>query len=146
MARALSQDSIHRRFMGVVPRDVAVDELSREIRAGTDEVAFVAEGADGTILGEAYATLLNNDCAEAAFVVADRSQHHGIGTMLFGAVVGELAARGVHTMRIETLAQNTEMLGLVSDSKLAYTQQRLDDTVVMTLRIPAGAEITAPAT
>jgi GNAT superfamily N-acetyltransferase len=139
MAQTLSPGSICRRFLGAIPRDIAIEELRRETRSETDAVAFVAEDTDGTIVGEAYAALIDDDCAEAAFVVADRSQHHGIGKRLFSAVVRELAARGVHAMHIETSARNTDMQHLVDDSSLPYTQQRFDDTVIITLHIGEDA-------
>jgi GNAT superfamily N-acetyltransferase len=141
MARALSQDSIRRRFLAVVAPDVAVRELSRETHCGIGEIAFVAEDADGVIVGEAYAALLDATSAEAAFVVADRNQHHGIGTLLFGAVVRGLAACGVRTMVIETHAQNAEMLALVHASGLRCTQRRIDETVELAVRLPIGKAV-----
>lgn len=141
MARTLSQDSICRRFMAFITRDAAAAELRRETRCTGREVALVAEDADGAIVGQAYAAPLDDDSAEAAFIVSDRSQHHGVGGLLFAGVVRELAAQGVRTMRIEMLAENLNMLRLVEDSKLTFTRQRIDGTIELLIQLPqAGAD------
>ena len=141
MARTLSQDAICSRFMTFIRRDAAADELRREIRCTGREVALVAEDADGAIVGEAYAAPVDDDCSEAAFIVSDRCQHHGVGALLFARIVRELTAQGVRTMRIEMLAQNLNMLRLVEDSKLPLRQQRIDGTIELLIRLPrAGAD------
>ena len=139
LARALSQDSIRRRFLGGVARAIVAGELSREIHAGTGEIAFIAEDGDGAIAGEAYAALVDATSAEAAFVVADRRQHHGIGTRLFAAVVRALSKRGVQTMLLETLAENAEMIGIVQASGLPHVQRRTDEIVELRVSLPAAA-------
>lgn len=143
MARALSRESLRRRFLAGIARDVAAGELRDEAhRAG--DVALIAEAADGTIVGEAYAALLGGKAAEAAFVVADPYQHQGLGTRLFAAVVRELQRRGVESLQIETLAQNREMLGLVEESGLPHAGSRTGGTVQIALRLPAGRGAAQP--
>jgi len=144
MARTLSQDSICSRFMAFVRRDAATAELRREIRCTGREVALVAENVDGAIVGEAYAVPVADDCSEAAFIVSDRSQHHGVGALLFAGIVRALTEQGVRTMRIEMLYHNFNMMRLVEHSKLPFTQQRIDGTIELLVRLPrrgAGASL-----
>jgi acetyltransferase len=136
MARALSRNSIRRRFLAVVAPEVAADELRRETRCEASAIALVAEDAGGAIVGEAYAASLGATCVEAAFVVADRVQHQGIGTRLFGALVRTLSERGVRTMLLETLADNAEMVDLVRTSGLPHTMHRVDDSIEITVELP----------
>ncbi len=69
-------------------------------------------------------------------MVTDRNQHRGIGTLLFMALVRELARRGIGRMRIEALASNADMLGIVTASGLPHTEERCDDIVVATVTVP----------
>jgi GNAT superfamily N-acetyltransferase len=138
LGRGLSADSLRRRFLGAVSRDFAVGELVRETGCGACEIAFVAEDVDGIAVGEAYAVLIDATSAEAAFVVADGSQHHGVGTLLFDAVVRGLAARGVQTMILETHVRNAAMLGIVRASGLSYGLRGADGTVEIMVHLPIG--------
>ncbi len=142
LGRGLSAESLRRRFLAGIARDVALRELERETNATGGDVALVAEDAAGTIVGEAYAALLGPGTAEAAFVVADERQHQGVGTLLFGAVTRELARRGVRTVLIETLAHNREMVALVEASGLPHTARRAGGTVEFSVAL--GAEAAAP--
>lgn len=136
MARTLSRNSIRRRFLAAVAPEAAVDELSREARCEASAIALVAEDDQGAIVGEAYAASLGATCVEAAFVVVDQQQHHGIGTQLFGALVRALSERGVRTMVLETLADNAEMLDLVRTSGLPHTMHRVERSVEITVELP----------
>ena len=116
LVRSLSVDTIVSRFMGAVSRETAAGELCREMQTGETEFALVAENAAGEVVGEAYAAILTPDEAEVAFVVRDREQHHGVGSALLARIVGDLRARGVTTVRADTMAQNTAMLALIREA------------------------------
>ena len=57
--------------------------------------------------------------AEFALIVEDRVQHHGIGSVLFWALVDVARARGLTTLVAEVLAENRRMLNLLRESGLA---------------------------
>jgi GNAT superfamily N-acetyltransferase len=139
MVHALSPETLRRRFLGGTARDVAVDELRREVRAGTDAIALVAEDASGELLGVAYAARTHGRCWEAAFVVRDASQHHGIGTSLFAAVVSSLVARGAETMRLDVLADNRPMLAIVRECGLSHAMREQEGTVQVTVQLRGTA-------
>jgi L-amino acid N-acyltransferase YncA len=140
LVRSLSSDSIVRRFMGGVSRDVATRELCREIRAGGAEFALVAENASGEIIGEAYAAMVSSQDAEAAFIVRDREQHHGVGTALLGTLVAELRSRGVRTLHAHTTPGNVPMLALLHEGRYPLRERYLNGAVHVTLQIGDSAE------
>lgn len=139
MARALSRDARVRRFMGGIRAEGASDELVRETRGGPDEIALVAE-VGPALVGEAYAARIGARSAEAAFVVAEGQRHRGVGTRLFSAMVNELRARGITSMRIETFADNREMLSLISESGLPARLHHVDGTIVATLQLGSSSD------
>jgi len=135
LVRSLSPGSIVRRFMGGVSREFAVAELSREVRAGGTDFALIAESSRGELIGEAYVAMLTPHDAEAAFVVRDREQHHGVGTALLTAIVAELRARGVRTLHADTTPENVAMLALLHEGGLASHERYLNGMVHVSLQI-----------
>jgi len=57
-----------------------------------------------------YESLPGTDDVEAAFVVRDDFQHHGIGTRLVEAIAAEAARHGKRRLVAETLPENRPML------------------------------------
>lgn len=135
LVRSLSADTIVSRFMGGISRQTATDELCREILAGDRDFAFVAENAAGELVGEAYAAILTPDEAEIAFVVRDREQHHGVGTALLARIVADLRARGITTVRADTMSQNTAMLALLREAGVPVIKHFVNGAVRATLAI-----------
>jgi N-acetylglutamate synthase-like GNAT family acetyltransferase len=145
LVRSLSPDSIVRRFMGGVSRGFATEELCREVRGGGADFALVAENSSGEIVGEAYAAMLSAQEAEAAFVVRDRDQHHGVGTALLGGIIAELRARGIRTLHADTTYGNVAMLALLREFGFPLDERHLNGGVHVTLQIGASRPIeTAP--
>jgi GNAT superfamily N-acetyltransferase len=132
---SLSPDSIVRRFMGGVSRSVATEELVREIRGSDVDFALVAENSRGEIVAEAFAAMLSPHDAEAAFVVRDREQHHGVGTALLAAVIAKLRARGIRTLHADTTPGNVAMLALLHEGGYPMHQRFLEGSVHVTLEI-----------
>jgi len=139
LVQSLSSDSIVRRFMGGVSRDVATKELRREVRSSGGDFALIAENSRGEIVGEAYAAMLTPQDAEAAFVVRDREQHHGVGTALIGAIIAELRARGVRTLHADTAPANVPMLALLHEGGFPLRERYSNGAVHVTLQIGAPA-------
>lgn len=121
--------------MGGVARDIAAQELRREIQRNGGDIALIAENTRGEIVGEAYAAMMTSQDAEAAFVVRDRDQHHGVGTALFGALAVELRARGVHRLHVETISSNVAMLALLHESGFRMQQRHCDGALHVILQI-----------
>jgi GNAT superfamily N-acetyltransferase len=135
LVRSLSPESIVRRFMGGVSREVAVKELRREVRGDGSDFALIAENSRGEVVGEAYAALLGPHDAEGAFVVRDREQHHGVGTALLRAVIAELRTRGVRTLHADTAPGNVAMLALLREGGFPLHERYLNGCVHATLQI-----------
>jgi GNAT superfamily N-acetyltransferase len=135
---ALSGRSLFRRFLHGVSAPVATAELGREVRDREPHgVAFVAEDADGRIVGEAYAAALDDASAEVAFVVSDRWQHHGVGTLLRSALFDRLRADGIGIVYADTLLENRPMLELLRDAGLPLHEERCQDGIVR-VRVELG--------
>jgi GNAT superfamily N-acetyltransferase len=79
--------------------------------------------------------MLNPEDAEAAFVVRDREQHHGVGTALLNAIVSELRARGAHTLHADTTPGNVAMLALLHEGDHPLREQYRDGMVHVTLQL-----------
>ena len=139
LVRSLSADSIVGRFMGGVSRASAIEELRREVRGDRAEFALIAENSRGTIIGQAYAAMLTPEDAEAAFVVRDREQHHGVGTALLSAVVAELRARGVRALHVDTAPGNVAMLALLHQGKFPMRERYINGSVHVTVQIDGGS-------
>jgi GNAT superfamily N-acetyltransferase len=136
MAGALSQRTVSSRFMGGVSREFAAEELGHEVLAGrTEGEAVVAEDENGVVVGEAYAAYLNPGEAEAAFVVSDAWQHHGVGTTLRSALFEQLRSEGVKTVRLESLPENTALLKLVRDADLPCLERSVDGTISLQVEL-----------
>lgn len=140
MTRSLSRETVHSRFMGGGSRELASEELRHEIVAGrTEGEALVAEDDGGTIVGEAYAAYLNPTEAEAAFVVSDAWQHHGVGTALRLALFERLRSEGIKTVHLETLPENTALLQLVRDAGLPTKERFADGAITIRVDLSTAA-------
>ena len=140
MARGLSRQSINLRFMGGVSLETAVKELAREVRCGDAAAeSLVAETPDGELVGEVYSYHTAPDEVEAAFVVADRWQHHRVGTALFRALVERLQREHVHALWCDTLVENAPMLHLLYHAGLPLTSECRDGVVHVRLALPQNS-------
>jgi len=131
MVAALSARSLERRFLGTVPRQEALAELRRELRADADSVALLACDPAGEVVGEAYAARLDADSAEVAFVVADAWQSRGVGTLLRDALFEALRQRGFRYAVAELQWANVAMSSLLRQTNLRCTTERHDEGVLV---------------
>ena len=114
--RRLSEQTIHRRFLGAKPRFTA-----RELRYltevdGVDHLALVAVTVDtGRLVAVARCVRRPDrpDTAEWAIVVADPLQRLGLGTILVRALAEAARARGIHRFTGTVLGENAAVLRLL---------------------------------
>jgi GNAT superfamily N-acetyltransferase len=114
---ALSEESAYRRFLAPKKHLTPLElEYLTEVDF-RDHVAFVAVGADdpGALLGVARWVRGVEDpaTAEFAFVVSDRFQGRGLGTVLADALAAAARVRGVERVVATTLAHNAAAHRLV---------------------------------
>ncbi len=94
---------------------------------GFDRVAYVVEH-DGEIVAVGrYDRLADHCSAEVALVVADESQHHGLGTMLLERLVDTARRPGIGEFKASVLAENSTMLAVFHGSGYPMTQIRTYD-------------------
>ena len=136
-------DAMIRRLVNVdyVDRLALVAEIDDEIVgvARYDRLAAVAPAALQVDPGE----------AEAAVIVEDAWQGHGIATRLLWRLSASATARGVHTFTGTILASNRSMMGLLSVLGESVETELSDAEYVVKLRLatvrPPPAERDAPA-
>jgi RimJ/RimL family protein N-acetyltransferase len=136
----LSRDSIFFRFFSPLPflsdaRAAYFTSVDYQQRLAI--VAVVRPDADPTadeeIIGVSRYDRLDDDRAESALIVEDRYQHHGVGTVLFGALIETAKARGVKMLVANVLPENARMLNLLQDSGYPLKRRRASDYLVVEL-------------
>jgi RimJ/RimL family protein N-acetyltransferase len=138
----LSRDSIFFRFFSPLP--VLTDEraayfTSLDFDRRLAIVAVDGSGDDEDIVGVVRYDRDETDGAEFALIVEDRLQHHGIGSILFRALVDAARARGIRQLSAEVLSENRRMLRLLRESGLPTTSRRSGSAVHVDLDLTADA-------
>lgn len=113
----LSRETIYQRFFGATPR---LPTPWSHFLAEVDyrrRLALVLErgpAEDPELIGVGrYEPTAEPDTAEVAFVVEDRWQGKGLGTVLFTTLLAAARARGIRRFRADVLADNRRMLDLI---------------------------------
>jgi GNAT superfamily N-acetyltransferase len=132
--RALSPESIYRRFFSVHPQLSAAEVERFTCVDYVDRFAFVAEDGDQLIAVGRYDRAPGTSEAEVAFVVADQHQHRGIGTTLLEHLADAAWRNGIKTFVASTLADNQEMLHVFADS--GFRVSRVLETGIIDVRFP----------
>jgi RimJ/RimL family protein N-acetyltransferase len=131
--RQLSPESQRLRFFTPHPTLSATEVHWFTHVDGHQRVALVAEH-DGDIVAVArYDRLPDTNDAEAAFVVRDDHQGHGICTLLLNRLASHAAHHGVGRFVAETLPDNTRMLHVFHNHSPAVTTRFTDGTVHVTV-------------
>lgn len=134
----LSPTTIYQRFHQqiVTPSPSLLEQLVR--LDGVDSVAVAATYGDDVIGVARYHRPDPAEPAEAAIVVEDAWQRHGIGRRLLLALAGAAAANGLTELTGVTRTSNQALLGLVYDVfPEAETSLRFGEHMYE-LRIPVG--------
>ena len=126
----VSDEAIRLRFFSTARR--AAHSYVDHVVSDPDTLALVAE-RHGRLVGLATAEPLTPIRAEVAFLVADETRGHGVGTLLLEHVAALALARGITELEADVLTDNHAMLRVFSDA--GYTRDRSFDlgTVVLTL-------------
>jgi len=117
----LSAESIMLRFFGAHPTlsDAEVERFTHV--DGVDRLALVAEDGMGIVAVARFDRTPGRDEAEAAFVVGDAFQGHGLGSLLLQRLADEARARGIRWLVADTLAENFRMLHVFRDAGFPRT-------------------------
>lgn len=114
----LSRETIYQRFFAATPR---LPTPWARFLAEVDyrrRLALVLEwgpDSDPELLGVGrYEPTTERDTVEVAFVVEDRWQGKGLGTVLFNALLDAAHDRGIRRFRADVFAENSRMLDLIA--------------------------------
>jgi GNAT superfamily N-acetyltransferase len=88
------------------------------------------------ILGHASWVLAGDGDAEISVVVADASHGLGIGHDLVEAVLADVRATGAPMLRMDVLASNRRVIGMISRRWPGWPPER--DGTQLTYRVPLG--------
>lgn len=139
--RAVSADSLYRRFLGPRARVTEADVRDLLEVDFTAVVALVAT-LDGAIVGGARYFRLDSGpggAAEVALLVGDAHQGLGIGALLFRHLT-EIAARaGIVRLEAEVLPTNRGMFRTFERSGLPLIREARGSSVHVSITLPAAA-------
>ena len=111
----LSQRSLYLRFHGLPRVDGALVEPYLD--PDWDERGALLGTLDDRVVALAnYARLRDRSGAEAAFVVSDELQGHGVGTRLLEQLAERAAAEGIDRFVAEVMADNVQMLSVFTNA------------------------------
>jgi acetyltransferase len=134
-----SEHTIRMRFFSLVKvlsRDSLIRLCHLDYNREMALVAVMGEGEQTKIAGVArYYLHPESGSAEFAVVVGDAWQGHGLGNHLMSRLIGVARERGVRKLDGLVLAENNEMLKLMS--KLGFVREKEADGVV-TVAMPLG--------
>jgi len=107
---SLSDQTVFRRYFYLHPR-LSPAEIEHLTHVDyVDRLALVAEDADSLVAVGRYDRVPGTKEAEVAFVVADRYQHHGLGSLLLRRLAEAARERGIDAFTAETMAENRDMI------------------------------------
>jgi GNAT superfamily N-acetyltransferase len=144
--RHLSPRSVYLRFFTLHPELTAAEVTRFTTVDYVDRLALVAMVGGEFIAVGRFDRAPGDSEAEVAFVVADEYQHHGVGSLLLDELARAAVARGVHTFRADTLAENRAMLDVFRHAGFAVTSHVEYGTVTLRFPVaPTKASVTALA-
>ena len=124
--RALSNQSLHRRFHGLPNlRPQLVESLLEPdwVERGALVGALAGEEGERIVAIGNYVRLRDPAQAESAFAVADEEQGRGIGTRLLEQLAARAAAVGIERFVAEVLPENRPMLGVFERAGYQLTRE-----------------------
>jgi acetyl coenzyme A synthetase (ADP forming)-like protein len=138
--RALSSQSLHRRFHGFPNlRPQLVESLLEPdwVERGALLGALADEEGERVVAIGNYVRLRDPALAESAFAVADGEQGRGIGTRLLERLAARAATVGIERFVAEVLAENQSMLGVFERAGFELARELADGVVEVQFPIAA---------
>jgi GNAT superfamily N-acetyltransferase len=126
---SLSPETQRLRFFGTHPHLTAAEIERFTTVDGRDRDALVALLGDAIVAVARFDRIDDGDRAEAAFVVADEWQGHGLGAALFRAISLRARRQGITRLIAFVLHENHHMLELFRHTGLPMTR-RFDGGVI----------------
>jgi GNAT superfamily N-acetyltransferase len=102
-------------FASVAPPSTGLLRALTGSAGPADVLIITAES--GEVIAHGMAADVSRPSGEAAsigLVVADRWQHHGLGTLLLSTLVGRAAGRGITSLELDVLPANDRMRGIIT--------------------------------
>lgn len=142
----LSRETIYQRFFGATPR---LPTPWARFLAEVDyrgRLALVLErgpATDPELIGVGrYEPTTEPDTAEVAFVIEDRWQGKGLGTVLFTALLTAARERGIRRFRADVLADNRRMLDLITRFTCVDSRETRDAITSLVFSLPPAGPTT----
>ena len=133
-------------FRFFTPASPPTPAVLRGLCGGGRTTDVLVATADGTVIGHAMAADSTGpdggQVTDIGLVVADRWQHRGVGSDLFGRVIARAAARGVRGLEMDVLPENRTMLAMIS-RRWADASYEYDGGSVI-VRVPLADGAPAP--
>ena len=140
---ALSADSLYRRAFRRMTQatDAEIAQLTQVDFTRDTAIVATHEGPGGEEEFIGVVRYVRDDdpsSAEFAIIVADEWQRHGLGTILFEALVEQAQGHGIRTLHGMVLRSNPAMTGLARSMGFEVTPIPGDATVVNASRALGG--------
>jgi len=134
----LSDQTVFRRYFYLHPR-LSPAEIEHLTHVDyVDRLALVVEDAEGLVAVGRFDRLPDTNEAEVAFVVADRYQRHGLGSLLLQQLADAARERGIDTFTAETMAENRDMIDVFMASGFPVSSTCESGTVTVHFSILKG--------
>ncbi len=141
----LSPETIVMRYFGPHPK-MSQKELDGLLHSdGVDVVVLIAEVHDMIVAIAQYYREPGRDDAEVAFLVDDRYQGHGIGTILLEHLASVARRHGIRQFAADTLTENHKMLRVLAEAGFVRQYQRSAEVMKVVLDIESTPEARAAA-
>ena len=135
----LSIDTTYLRFFSVHPR-LSDAEVHRFTHVDHHDREAIVAMDDNEIVGVARFDQLGDGRAEAAFVVRDDWQNHGVGHTLIVRLARRAQEEGVRQLVAETMANNARMLAVFRGAGLVERASFRDGVMWVELDLPRSEE------
>ncbi|HWI02914.1 MAG TPA: GNAT family N-acetyltransferase, partial [Acidimicrobiales bacterium] len=135
----LSDDAVYHRYFAAKPKLSDADVAHLTTVDHVDRVALVAELGRELLAVARYERLpAPPSDAEVAFVVSDKHQGRGIGTVLLEHLASAARERGINRFVAETLADNGRMLDVFRNAGFDERTKMGDGVVSVAMIIEPG--------
>jgi len=141
----LSMRARYLRFFTGAPRTSPA--MLRVLAGAGDNTDAIVAVEDGTIIGHAMAsdsTANGRRQSEIGVVVTDARQGQGIGATLIRTLVTRAQARGATALVMEVLAENRQVLAMITEHWPAAHQDRSGGCVTISAPMPTHQAATTP--